>query len=390
MHVCVVSFKECWEDSGLWFSYGGFPLQMAALGSLFNRMTLVVVRGPRRAGGVPLPVGASVVSLRSPRGTDFQRKLSVLAHLPYYLNTIVRAIRTADVIHTPLPGDIPLLCLVVAALHNKPLIGRYGSSWEETSETTIMNRLTKSLMRRLAGGSNVMLATGAGHDLPGPNMQWLFATAISRAEVEAVHPSFDREAPRPVQAAYVGRLSPEKGVRFLIDAVALLERNRKGGAPAVLLTLIGDGPERAQLEASVKRSGCGHVVTFAGQLGRAPLLERLQQVDVCVLPSLTESFCKARLDAMLCGVPVVTTPVGFGREIVGGDGERGWIVPAGNAAALAEVLDRIAREPVDWPALRRRCRAYVEARTLEAWVRRIGEICSSQWNVQLVDGKLQG
>jgi glycosyltransferase involved in cell wall biosynthesis len=84
----------------------------------------------------------------------------------------------------------------------------------------------------------------------------------------------------------------------------------------------------------------------------------------------------------------MTTPVGFGREIVG-DGDRGWIVPPGDAAALASAIDRVAREPRDWPGLRRRCRAWVESRTLEAWVGRIAAICSAQWNLRLVDGKLR-
>jgi glycosyltransferase involved in cell wall biosynthesis len=271
------------------------------------------------------------------------------------------------------------------------MIGRYGSSWEETPETTVMNRVTKILMQRLAGGHNVMLATGAGDERPARNMHWLFATAISREEVESVHPVLDRDASRPLQVAYVGRLSPEKGVRYLVEAMARIEADRRSTAspPPVMLTLVGDGPERALLETLVRQRGCGDVVTFAGQLSRGPLLVALQQMDVCVLPSLTESFCKARLDAMLCGVPVLTTPVGFGAEIVGADGERGWIVPTADAGALAESLTRIGAEPRDWWALRRRCRAYVEARTLEAWVGRIGEICSTQWNVPLVGGKLQ-
>ena len=68
-------------------------------------------------------------------------------------------------------------------------------------------------------------------------------------------------------------------------------------------------------------------------------------MDVCVLPSLTESFCKARLDAFLCGVPVITTAVGFGREIIGEDGERGWIVTSSDAQALAAVLKRTTHLP---------------------------------------------
>ena len=389
MKVCALSFKECWEDGGgRWLSYGGFPAQMAAIGSLFDEMTLVIVRGRPRPGGIPLPAGATVVPLRSPRGEDLRRKFSVAAHLPYYVATIAREVRRSDVVHTPIPGDIPLLSLLVAWLYRKPLIARYGSSWEPTAETTLMNGITKALMRRLAGGPNVMLATGAGNREPARNMHWLFATAISRVEVESIHPALERPAGYPLRLAYVGRLSPEKGVRFLIDAMGEL-RQRAATPPPVHLTLIGDGPERVALEALTERRHCEGMVEFVGQMGREALLDRLQTMDLCVLPSLTESFCKARLDAMLCGVPVLTTPAGFGRDIVGADGERGWLVPAGRPLAIAEVLQRLTSDPQDWPALRRRCRAYVEERTVEAWVGRIGAICSAQWNMQLVDGKLR-
>ena len=67
----------------------------------------------------------------------------------------------------------------------------------------------------------------------------------------------------------------------------------------------------------------------------------------------------------------------------------GWLVPPGDVRALATALRRAIDVPRDWPALRRRCRAYVESRTLEAWVRQIGEFCAGQWNVSLIDGKLR-
>ena len=62
MHLCVVSFKPCWQDaSGRWMSYGGFPLQMAAIASLFDSVTLVVVRSTPQDGALPLPSEAEVI-----------------------------------------------------------------------------------------------------------------------------------------------------------------------------------------------------------------------------------------------------------------------------------------------------------------------------------------
>src|SRR5919109_4054539 len=82
MRLCVVTFKQCWQDQrGRWLSYGGFPGQMGALGSLFDELTLVIVRGRPQGRGMPLPAHAEIIPLRSPAGEDFRRKLSVAAHL---------------------------------------------------------------------------------------------------------------------------------------------------------------------------------------------------------------------------------------------------------------------------------------------------------------------
>jgi glycosyltransferase involved in cell wall biosynthesis len=385
VRVCVVTFKECWRDAaGRWYSSGGFPVQMGAIASLFDQMTLLTVEGAPRAGGLPLPATARVVPLRQPRGDDLRRKLSVVAGLPHYLRTIARHAGRADVVHVPLPGDLPLLGLAVAVLLRRRVLARYGGSWTATSQTTTMNRVTRLALRLCAGGRTVVLVTGAAApDAPRPGraMHWLFATAISRDEVAAVQPDLSRPLQSPARLAYVGRLSPEKGVAVLVEAMALLRDRSPAHQPPPRLVLAGEGPERERLRALVQARGCDDLVTFAGQLDRAALVRLLQATDVCVLPSLTESFCKARLDAMMCGVPVVTTEVGFGREIVGADGERGWVVPSGDAGALADGLRRALGEPRDWPALRARCRHYTEAFTIEAWTDAIAAICATQWGL---------
>jgi glycosyltransferase involved in cell wall biosynthesis len=88
-------------------------------------------------------------------------------------------------------------------------------------------------------------------------------------------------------------------------------------------------------------------------------------------------------------VPVVTTEVGFGREIVGADGDRGWIVPSGDEEALAAVLGRLADGEGDWPAIRRRARTYAETFTIESWTEQLAEACARRWGRPLVAGKLQ-
>jgi glycosyltransferase involved in cell wall biosynthesis len=74
--------------------------------------------------------------------------------------------------------------------------------------------------------------------------------------------------------------------------------------------------------------------------------------------------------------------------VIGGNGERGWLVPPGDVRGLADALRRVLTEDRDWPVLRRRCRTFAEARSLEEWASQIGRHCAEQWNVPLVAGKL--
>ncbi len=389
VRLCVVSFKECWQDnSGVWWSYGGFPMQMAAVSSLFDETTLVIVRGPARSGGIPLTGPTQIIALRSPDGADFRRKLGVVASLPYYVRTIAKHVRAADVVHIPAPGDMPLLGMLIALFFRKRLIVRYGSSWVTTSQTTLTHKFTRACMRRFAGGRNVMLATGEGHDRPAKGLRWVFSTALSKAELKDIRPSLDRGLSQPPRLVYAGRLSVEKGVAVLVRAIAALRT--EGFEPLPLVTLVGDGPERARLESLVAELGCAESVRFAGHCNREELSAHLMAADFCVQPSLSEGFSKAWLDAMAHGLPVLASNVGAAAAVIGDEESgRGWLVAPGNPQALADAIRRVIHTARSWPALRRRCRSYVESRTLEAWARQIGEMCAAQWNISMIGGKLR-
>jgi glycosyltransferase involved in cell wall biosynthesis len=358
---------------------------MNAIGSLFDEMDLLIVNGRPRAGGLPLPSFANVVPLREPKGKDLWRKFFVAASLPYYLRTMYRYARQADVVHVPLPGDLAFLGMLVALALRKPLIARYGGAWSANTQTTLMNRVTRAIMRAAAGGENVMLATGEGDTHPAPGVRWLFSTALSDQEIESIRPDLNRGLQQPPSFIYAGRLSEEKGVHILIEAVASLKR-KHGIRPQV--TLLGDGPQRGYLEELVKRLDVGSQVVFRGQVGRRELGESFEAADVAVQPSLTESFGKAWIDAMAYGVPVVTCYVGSAERAVGGQGNRGWLVPPNDSRALADKLHGVVTQAIEWPEIRRRCRKYAETLTLENWKRRIGEICAGAWGCRFENGKL--
>ena len=106
---------------------------------------------------------------------------------------------------------------------------------------------------------------------------------------------------------FVGRLSPEKGTKTMLKAWQQLSD--------VPLWIVGDGPERAELEALCRQKKLN--VQFTGNLPRMKALEYLQRARLLVFPSITyESFGMGIIEAFACGVPVVASDHGAMRELV--------------------------------------------------------------------------
>ena len=161
----------------------------------------------------------------------------------------------------------------------------------------------------------------------------------------------DRFAPRaPAAAAGAGRppvlvhVSNFRPLKRIADVVAIFARVRAAG-PA-RLRLVGDGPERAAAVAELARLGLAGDVDVLGE--QVDLPATLADADLFLLPSASESFGLAALEAMACGVPVVASDVGGLPEVIGGEGA-GFLRPVGDVEGMAAC----ARRLIDDPTLRR-------------------------------------
>lgn len=145
---------------------------------------------------------------------------------------------------------------------------------------------------------------------------------------------------------YVGRLVPEKGLAEAVEALAHLPQ-------AARLVFVGEGPMRAELETLARARGVAGRVRFAGGIALDAMPQALKALDALILPSRTtarwkEQFGRVLIEAGACGVAVVGSDSGAIPEVIG---EAGLIFPEGDAAALAERLNRLLCDP----ALRARC-----------------------------------
>jgi colanic acid/amylovoran biosynthesis glycosyltransferase len=131
----------------------------------------------------------------------------------------------------------------------------------------------------------------------------------------------------------VGRLVQRKGQSLLIKAcAALLERDLP-----VRLTLIGDGPKRAELEALAEKIGVRDRVRFAGSIGHDHILPMFRAADICCLPSFSEGVPVVLMEAMVHSVPVVATQVMGIPELVE-NGHTGLLVAPGRVDVLVDAL----------------------------------------------------
>lgn len=167
---------------------------------------------------------------------------------------------------------------------------------------------------------------------------------------------------------FVGRLAPVKGLRILLEALAEALRT----SPDMSLTIVGDGPDRAALEALA--APLGDAVTFTGALSQAEVATRLARHDALVLPSFAEGVPVVLMEAMASGKPVLATRVAGVAELVT-DGESGYLVSPGDTAGLTTRLLDLARDPDRrikmGQAGRRKVAAEFDIRQEAAWLARL-------------------
>jgi len=144
--------------------------------------------------------------------------------------------------------------------------------------------------------------------------------------------------PTGLLLAFAGRLDPQKGLHTLVEALRLLA----AGCQGARLLIMGDGPQRAELEQAVRGAGVSDRVLFRGLV--ADVAPYLRACDIFVFPSVGEGMPNALLEAMASGLPCVASAVGGCMDVIT-DGQTGLLTPPGDAAALQSALQQLIQSP---------------------------------------------
>ncbi|HVU50533.1 MAG TPA: N-acetyl-alpha-D-glucosaminyl L-malate synthase BshA [Polyangia bacterium] len=279
-----------------------------------------------------LALASSIIDVARTVGLD-------LVHAHYALPHAVSAELARQVREAEAPGRAPL---VVTTLHG--------------TDTTLVgiDPTFRPLTRFAVASSDAVTVPSA----------WLAEATRRNLELPAgfpidVVPNFvdtARFAPAPAAAPpFLVHVSNFRPLKRVGDVVRIFARVRAGRA--VRLRLIGDGPERAAVEALARELGVAGDVELVGEREDLPAL--LAGAAAFLLPSETESFGLAALEALAAGVPVVASRVGGLPEVVR-DGEDGFLHAVGEVAAMAASAARL----LDDAALRARLGAAARARAV--------------------------
>lgn len=190
----------------------------------------------------------------------------------------------------------------------------------------------------------------------------------------------DRRDPTVFHVVYIGQIAPHKGIHVLIEGVrrAKAALGDEGGH-RLRLTIYGDDRTfpayRARLQQLI---GADPTIRLAGSLPRELLEEALAKADVLALPSVwAENAPLVALEALALGVPVLASAIGGLPEIVQ-HGVSGWLVPPGDAKAIADLLVRWIREPEALEQLRAHARPVF---TFEEAMKSILQLYQEVWRI---------
>lgn len=301
---------------------------------------------PRRAVGITVPHGL--------------RLLAAIPSLARYL----RRERIDVLFTTSIPPNLAgLLAARVAGWHGRVVLRQSNAVFSrDASEFSridrhLRDRLIPALYRRAdaiiansGGVARNLLALGldAGRITAIPNgvdCDWIAAQA--RIEPSWAWP---RDGKRPAIIT-VGRLVPQKDHSCLLRAHAML-----AGRVDSDLVIVGAGPELTALRDLARRHGIADRVHFAGhQANPYPLLAR---ADLFVLSSRFEGMPNVLIEALACGLPVVSTDCPSGPREILVDGALGRLVPVGDVEQMALAMEQTLRSPPPPERQRRRARQF--------------------------------
>lgn len=317
---------------------------------------------PKRQQALATGLGGIVPNLR-------QRPWLIIQLIPLIVSLVLKAWRLAgrvDIVHAHWLYPAGLAGIAAARRARVPLVvTSHGGDLNLSHRSWVLRTMSRWVAERsdsCVGVSHAMVDEFRKLGVPEQQITFipLGVNATRPASNEPSHSTAFQEFKKAsgFRIVYVGSLIPRKSVDTLINAHHRL--SERGHQIATLV--VGAGPEGDRLRSLVERRGVRNV-TFAGRQPPFTIPEWIALGDVLVLPSRSEGRGMVLVEAMALGIPIVASDIPGPQELIN-NGANGLLFRPGDAAALADQLERLIQEPDLGSRLRDNGRRYVEAEGL--------------------------
>jgi glycosyltransferase involved in cell wall biosynthesis len=283
------------------------------------------------------------VPVRPSGGGGLASKLGILLRWPAVFATIRRELDRCDVAHVRAPANIALAAMLLLRRRRERPERRwikYAGNWSPAGPEPWSYRLQRRILRHGLPGT-VVTVNGEWPNDP-PHVKSFRNPSLTAAELEEGRRAAARKPPPPpLRLLFVGRVEEAKGAA---RAIEILRRLRRRGVDAEL-ELVGEGPERARLERTVRGESLGGAVRFLGSLPRPAIAAAYARAHALLLPSTaSEGWPKVLGEGMAYGAVPVASDVSSVPEYVAKIGA-GRAIPAHDLDRFASELERYARDP---------------------------------------------
>jgi glycosyltransferase involved in cell wall biosynthesis len=244
------------------------------------------------------------------------------------------------------------------------------------SEPRLLWRIERAFLERIAGGRNVVFATGDSDEPPSRRnhgIRWIFSTTVSESDLTAC--AIPRGlTPERARLIIVGRQLETEGTHCLLRVLPSLIREFHH----ITLDVVGHGSALSKLKQVAGELQISERVTFHGAASHERVLELLRQADLFCLPTVeTESVRQAVHEALACGLPVVTTKISSLHPLLSKD--CGIILEHSTPEALAEAIGSCLRNPERYRGMSMNAVEAAKLYTLEDWRDTIGAALRAAW-----------
>jgi len=294
-------------------------------------------------------VGERIVIHRLPIGKDaehlhYQSRNNLLAYsfrAYFFAERLIRKEGDFDLIHAFFTVPCGFLALVLGFQFRLPyVVSLRGADVPGYSERfRAMYAILRPVVRIIWHNAARVVSNSAGlrdlaHETDFGQEILIIPNGVSTEEFSSAE---RRTSDGTVRILAVSRLTPRKGIRFLIRAMASLPETAR-------LIIVGGGGERQNLESIATSVGVADRVEFRGLVPHEELPAIYREADIFCLPSLNEGMSNTVLEAIASGLPVVTTITGGTDELVT-NGGNGLFVQTASSEDLAEKLGKLVANP---------------------------------------------